>query len=309
MSVRAGYLWCVLLAIQPAFASAQPPITALVFAPGEGGIVVGSQLGLEVCRWPSMDVDRTLPTSLAQIQDLAFSPTGDRLLVGGGSPGEYGGFELFSWPEGELLHDATEHEDVVYAVSWSADGSEFATAAGDELVATWHADGRRRHTLVGHSRRVLAVAYVPGSELIISAGVDQSLRVWDRTSGELVRTLDNHTDVVRDLAVRPGKDGLPMIASAGADRTVRFWQPSIGRLVRFARLPAEPLSLAWTDNGARLAVSCTDGRIRVIDPETLTIALDRAVVGGWAYEVAAGAGGRDLAVGGSDGQAVRGYLD
>jgi WD40 repeat protein len=295
----------LIILVLPAPAGAQPPITALAFSPDGEQIIVGLQLGLEVRRWPSLEVVRELATSLPQVHDAAFSPEGRRLLVGGGAPAAYGGFELFSWPDGELRHERFDHEDVVYAVDWAADGTEFATAAGDELVVTWNAnDGTRKRTLVGHSRRVLALAYVPGTDLLVSAGADQSLRLWNRTSGKLVRTLDNHTDIVRDLAARPSRDGLPMIASAGADRTVRFWQPTIGRLVRFARLPAEPLSLAWTADGAQLAVSCTDGHVRVIDPETVEIVSDHALIDGWAYELARARSGRNLAVGGTGGRVV-----
>jgi WD40 repeat protein len=124
-----------------------------------------------------------------------------------------------------------------------------------------------------------------------------------------VRTLDNHTDVVRDLAVRPGDHALAMIASAGADRTLRFWQPEIGRLVRFARLPGEPLAIAWTGGGERLVVACTDGHMRVIDPDTLEIVLDQLAVEGWAYEVAVAPDGRAAAVAGSGGQIRRLELD
>lgn len=302
----AGVLMCLL----PTIASAQPPITALAFARDGEALVAGSQLGIRVRAWPSLKHHRDLETALPQIHDLVFSPRGDRLLVGGGAAGQYGGFEMFSWPDGRLLHEELDHQDVVYAVSWADDNSEFATASGDEHVATWHTvTASPKLMLTGHSRLVLAACYIPGTELLVSAGADQSLRVWNRASGDLVRTLDNHTDVVRDLAVRPVRDGLSMIASAGADRTVRFWQPTIGRLIRFARLPAEPLSLAWTDDAARVIVGCSDGHVRMIDPDTVEILTDQAVVDGWAYAVAVAPDGSEIAVGGTGGRIIRAKLD
>ncbi len=56
---------------------------------------------------------------------------------------------------------------------------------------------------------------------MVSTGIDQNLRVWDLESGKLIRSLNNHTLPVPDLALRPGETGLPMAASAGEDRTVR----------------------------------------------------------------------------------------
>jgi WD40 repeat protein len=292
----------VLVALSAA-ACAEPPITALAFSPDAGAVVAGSQGGIDIRSWPSLEVVRRLDTALPHVHDLSFSPRGDRLIVVGGAPSDVGGFELFSWPEGELVHSATDHEDTAYAASWAADASSFALAAGDERVSLWSAaSGERTQDFIGHSRRVLAVAHIPQSEVIVSAGVDQSLRVWSLASGNLIRVLDNHTGEVRDLAVRPGNGDLPLVASAAADRTVRLWQPTIGRMVRFVRLPAEPLSLAWAGDGARLAITCTDGHLRVIDPESLEIILDEPVIEGWAYEVAVAPNGTTAIVAGSDGQ-------
>jgi WD40 repeat protein len=297
---------CLALVLAANSAHAEPPITALAFAPDGLHVACGSQRGIEVRSWPSLDVVRRIETVLPHVHDLVFSPDGTHLVAAGGAPSEFGGYELFSWPDGEPLLEGLDHTDVAYAASWSADGSYVATAAGDEQVALWDAArGTRRHELTGHSRRVLAVALVPNTELIVSSGVDQSLRVWDRASGNLVRVLDNHTDEVRDLALRPNDHDLPMVASASADRTVRFWQPTIGRMVRFARLPAEPLALAWTATGDRLAIACTDGHLRVIDPQTLETSLDEPAIDGWAYEVAVAPDNAAAVVAGTDGQICR----
>ena len=80
---------------------------------------------------------------------------------------------------------------------------------------------------------------------LVSAGVDQSVRVWDLESAKLIRSLNQHTKPVHALALRPTEVGLPMVASAAGDRTIRLWQPTIGRMVRYVRLDAEPLNIAW----------------------------------------------------------------
>jgi WD40 repeat protein len=75
---------------------------------------------------------------------------------------------------------------------------------------------------------------------LVSAAIDQSLRVLDAESGELDRSLDQHTGPVHALALRPAHKGLPMLASAAGDRSVRIWQPTIGRMIRYARLESAP---------------------------------------------------------------------
>jgi hypothetical protein len=65
-----------------------------------------------------------------------------------------------------------------------------------------------------------------------------------------------------------------MVVSIGADRTVRIWQPTVGRMVRLSRLESPPLAVTWARSGASIAVACTDGHVRLIDPDTAVISRD-----------------------------------
>jgi WD40 repeat protein len=204
------------------------------------------------------------------------------------------------------LVSSAEHDDVIYAAVWQSNDC-FATAAADTLVINWQLHGddvAEKRRLTGHSRRVLAAVYLEQARLLITAGVDQSLRVWQEGQHDSSRVLDNHTGIVRDLTVRPGDHPVPYVASASADKTVRIWQPTIGRLVRFSRLPVEPLSLAWTLDGSCLAVGCTDGKLRIVSATTVQILQQFDAIDGWAYEVIAAPDGT-IVVGGSGGQLVR----
>ncbi|MEJ7637159.1 MAG: hypothetical protein WKF75_04000, partial [Singulisphaera sp.] len=99
---------------------------------------------------------------------------------------------------------------------------------------------------------------LPGRAAVLSAGIDETIRLWDVDSGQSLRTLSNHTRPVHHLALRPNADDdtPPSVASVSEDRTVRLWQPTIGRLVRFVRLKSVPMEVAWTADGRTLYVAC-----------------------------------------------------
>ncbi len=289
--------------------SAAAPVTALAFAPDGRSLVVGSQQGLSVVRWPQLDQPRKLSTQAADIHDLKFSPRGDVLAAAGGAAGEAGTLETYSWPEGKRLAHRAERDDVIYAVAWSPDGKLIASAGFDRTVVILEAATLKpARTLEGHSRGVMAVCFIGDGGTLVTAGIDQSLRVWNVSDGSLIRVLEHHTRPVHDLAPRPGQDAAapPMVASVSDDRTLRLWQPTIGRLVRFKRLPSPPLAVRWTGDGQRAVVSCADGRVRVIDPDTVQVVADLPGINGWAYSLAIQPGNaREAVVGGAGGTLKR----
>ncbi len=265
-------------AAQPAPRSQRVPfaVTALAVSPDGRNVLTGSQHGITVRSWPQFQELRDLATDLVHIHDLCFSPDGRRLLVSGGDPARHGGVEIVAWPDGGRLAQVTSHDDVVYRGDWSPDGLRCATASGDGTCHILDASTAARLVRYdGHSRAVLAVRYLPDGGTVVSAGVDQTLRVWT-DEGVHLRTLDHHTAAVTGIAVRPSHDhsGPVMVATISDDRTVRLWQPTIGRLVRFVRLTSVPKAVAWSARGDRFMVGCVDGRIRVIDPDTIAVAGD-----------------------------------
>lgn len=296
---------CWLLLTCPITSATEPPITAIAFEPGGETLVTTSQNGLQQWSWPALKPGRVIDVSAVNPHCVAFSPDGNRLAVGGGTPSEDGTIEVFSWPEGMPVEVWTDHGDSVRAIRW-IDSQRLISASVDREIKLWESGSHLcQKTFSGHSRSANAICFLKETDQLVSAGSDQSVRVWALDAGDPVRSLIQHTKPVVSLAVRPSHSGLPMIASASADRTIRFWQPTIGRMVRYIRLAAEPLEIDWLPDGERLVASCSDGLVRVINADRVEVTQAMPAIAGWAYAIKVHPTDGTLAVGGSEGQLKR----
>lgn len=202
---------------------------------------------------------------------MGLAARGRRVAEAGGRAGEKG--EVRLWQDGTLLRTVEAHDDLIYRVAWSGDGKTLYTAGGDNRIGVIDADSGKVEYLEGHTGPVLALA-VHG-DLLVSGGADRTLRVWKGRA--LVRVIDNHWEGVHALAFSP--DG-KFLASGSSDRTVRIWQPEIGRLVRIVRgHEGTVLDLAWTPT--RLVSACSDGKVRFIAADDVTIERELQASSDW----------------------------
>ncbi len=266
--------------------SFSPPITALAFSPDGKQIVAGSQAGVMIVDATSGDVIKSIDAGMDNVHDVQFAPDANALVVAGGVPAETGMVQVLQWPTLARQQTLQIHDDVIYKIDFAADGSHWVTASGDQVCSVIKTGTEKPVTrFTRHSRGVMGAVFLPDKETIVSGSRDETLRVWNASSGENLRTLHNHSRDVLDLAVKPTSGGLPMVASASADFTVRFWQPTIGRMVRFARLPSEPLCIAWCA-GDKLIAGCRDGSARLVNSQTVQIESTFPLSDGWLFAVA-----------------------
>ena len=64
--------------------------------------------------------------------DVAYKPDGSQLVTGMGNR-----VLVYGCQDGALLHSLKAHKDAVYAVSWSFEGSRFASGGADKTIIIW----------------------------------------------------------------------------------------------------------------------------------------------------------------------------
>ncbi len=267
---------------------ARPSTTCVVITSDGQTVIDGSQSGVRIRDWTDLAVKHTLTVPCRHVHDVVLSKDETRIAVVGGNPGESAWVGMYSWPGRDLIWSQSFPDDVAYAAGFSQSGTTLAVACHDHSVALITADaGNTRAVLKGHSRLVTGVAFLRDDTILVSCGLDQSLRVWDCDRGTVVRSLTNHTQSITSVAIQPNLGNpMPMIATGSEDKTVRLWQPIIGRLVRFQRLSSPVTALAWTPDGTALVAGCQDGMLRVVQADTLRTAEYAATVDTWIIAVA-----------------------
>jgi WD40 repeat protein len=114
-----------------------------------------------------------------------------------------------------------EHDTTVYKLVFDTEGDDVDlwTSSGDGTAKCLSRQkGFTTDDTINHGHHVRTVAVT--DQWVITAGRDEDVKVWDRSSGKLYCTLEGHYNEVTDLVIlAQGKQ----VASVSIDGTVRTW--------------------------------------------------------------------------------------
>ncbi len=154
--------------------------------------------------------------------------------------------------------------------AWSPDGRYLAVGYSGGALLLWDVARRRLAARVGqaHHRFIGALSWSPDGRLLASAAADGTAVVWDaRALPVLKASAVIQTTPLRVPAVAFAPRG-NLLAVADGLHAVTLWDVSprraggsSARLTRTLRLAGRTTALAWSPNGARLAVGTTEGHV------------------------------------------------
>jgi WD40 repeat protein/uncharacterized caspase-like protein len=190
-----------------------------VFSP-DSKTIASTSLDGTVRLWRRRDISLldVLSGHSGGVYAVGYSPDGSKIVSASGD----GRVKLWK-RNGVLLKTFIAHSGEIYSVAFDKHG-KFATAGSDGAVKIWH-DGQLIKTINAHSAEINHISFSPDNKLIASASKDNTVKIWQVSTGELLYTL-NHTAEVYGVSFSPDGEN---IASASVDKTIK-WHRSDGKL-------------------------------------------------------------------------------
>jgi len=124
----------------------------------------------------------------------------------------------------------------------------------------------------GHTREIWSISVSPDGRTLAAASEDNTIKIWDVASGQMLRALTGHKDWVYSVAFSP--DGRTLASGAGYqnsptishDNTIKLWDLASGHELRTLAGHSEPVTcVRFSPDGRTLASASMDLTVKLWD--------------------------------------------
>ncbi|XP_054650928.1 autophagy-related protein 16-1 isoform X4 [Dunckerocampus dactyliophorus] len=196
-----------------------------------------------------------------EVNAVKFSP-GSRVLATGGMDRRVKLWEVISGrcePKGAL----TGSNAGITSIEFDSAGSYLLAASNDFASRIWTLDDYRlRHTLTGHSGKVLSARFLLDNARIVSGSYDRTLKLWDLRSKVCMKTVFTGSSC-NDIVCTE-----QCVMSGHFDKKVRFWDIRAESIVRELELLGRVTSLDLNHDRTDLLTCSRDDVVKIVDLRT-----------------------------------------
>jgi WD40 repeat protein len=123
-----------------------------------------------------------------------------------------------------------------------------------------------RYRLTGHKARVFHATFSPNGRWLVTASGDNTARLWEVKTGQLVKLLQGHTGTVFHSTFSPDSQ---YVLTSSNDKTARLWEVATGKLIRIFKGHQQGIyHAAFTSNGKIIATASQDRTARLWEVAT-----------------------------------------
>ena len=242
-------------------------INSLAFSTdGQTLVSVGADSTVKIWHTGALDLIDILHKHHGDVRCVAFTPDGKMLATGGHDR------KILFWNlrDRQVENTLSLDDTAAHSMVLSQDGKILITGSYRK-IKVWEISSTQNqknfpdtqpiYTLMGHSHIVNSLAMSADAKFLISGSQDQTIRVWNLATGELIHILKGHQDSVNAVVLSPNEQ---IIASASADKTIKLWHLQSGELLgTFTGHTNAVTTLSFTNSGEMLVSGSLDKTIKI----------------------------------------------
>lgn len=233
---------------------------------GQTLVSVGADSTIKIWHTGALDLIDILHKHHGNVRCVAFTPDGKMLATGGDDR------RILFWNlrDRQVENTLSLDDTAAHSMVLSQDGKILITGSYRK-IKVWQLTSSLNkkkqqeiqpiHSLMGHSHIVNSLAISANGKYLVSGSQDQTIRVWNLVTGELIHTLKSHRNGVYAIALSPNEE---IIASGSADKTIKLWHLQTGELLAtFSGHANTVTSLVFTASGEMLVSGSLDKTIKI----------------------------------------------